>query len=55
MPKREFKVVTEADLDTIDLKDAYLIVNWSYPGLDDIKNRYEDYIESDMMFAFYEE
>lgn len=55
MPKREIIVVSPEELDGIDMKNGYLMVNWSYEGLEELKARYSYYMESEMMFAFYDE
>lgn len=55
MPKREFAVVGIDDLDSLDMKNGYLIVNWNYEGMDELKSDHDRCDQYSMFNLIYDE
>ena len=54
LPERDIEVVTIETLSDIDMSNGYLIVNWSYPDIQSLVDRYDDFYESEMFNVFYD-
>ncbi len=55
MRDTEIKLVTPEELPYTDIGNGYLLVDWSYWGMDDLKAMYGQSIERDMFTVFYNE
>lgn len=54
LPSRDIQMLKPEELDTIDLSQSYLIVDWDYEYMEDLMGKYGGCYDAGMMKVFYE-